>query len=73
MLITNIKWDTDGEVVDLPNKVEVPDEYNEDYDGIADYLSDEYGFCVETFSVDMKDDDIDEFGMFVNEVEGKVS
>lgn len=50
MLVTNIKWDTDGEVIDLPNEVEVPDEYDADYDGIADYLSDEYGFCVEGYS-----------------------
>lgn len=63
MLITKIKWYADDEDVDLPNKVEVPDEFDEDYEGIADYLLDKYGFCVKTFLVDMKDD----------EVEGKVS
>ena len=50
MLVTNIEWDTDGEVVDLPNEVEVPDECDGDYDSIAGYLSDEYGFCVEGYS-----------------------
>jgi hypothetical protein len=63
MLITKIKWYADDEDVDLPNKVEVPDEFDKDYEGIADYLLDKYGFCVKTFLVDMKDD----------KVEGKVS
>jgi hypothetical protein len=47
MLVTDIKWETDGEIVSLPTEVEVDD--------------------------NMSDDDIDEFGMYVNEVEGKVS
>ena len=50
MKITNIIWDTDGynpQELGLPNEVEISssiDEYN-----IADYLSDEYGFLVESF------------------------
>ena len=71
MKITNITWETDGEVVDLPTEVEVDDDLDEDE--IADYLSDEYGWLVESFALPMDDDDIDEFGMYVNEVEGKVS
>ena len=71
MKVTDIKWETDGEVVDLPTEVEVDDDLDE-YE-IADYLSDEYGWLVNGFSLPMDDDDIDEFGMYVNEVEGKVS
>ncbi len=71
MKVSNIKWVTDGEVVELPTEVEVAD--NLDDDQIADYLSDTYGWLVEGFALPMDDDDIDEFGMYVNEVEGKVS
>ena len=71
MEVTNIKWVTDGEVVDLPTKVEVEDGMSDDE--IADYLSDTYGWLVEGFSLPMDDDDIDKFGTYVNEVEGKVS
>jgi hypothetical protein len=71
MIVSDIKWETDGEVVDLPTEVEVDDDLDEDE--IVDYLSDEYGWLVESFALPMDDDDIDEFGMYVNEVEGKVS
>ena len=71
MEVTNIKWVTDGEVLDLPTKVEVEDGMSDDE--IADYLSDTYGWLVEGFSLPMDDDDIDKFGIYVNEVEGKVS
>jgi len=50
-LITNIKWDTDGiSIDDLPEEVEIP--YPIDPDDIADYLSDVYGWCVESFCMD---------------------
>ena len=71
MLVTDIKWETDGEIVDLPTEVEVDDKMDDDE--IADYLSDTYGWLVNGFALPMDDDDIDEFGLFVNEVEGKVS
>lgn len=74
MLVSKIKWDCDGEDpkdYDLPEEVEVDDDLDDDE--IADYLSDEYGWCVESFSLPMTDEDVDEFGYFVNEVEGKVS
>ena len=71
MKVSNIKWVTDGEVVELPTEVEVNDDLSDDE--IADYLSDTYGWLVDSFSLPMDDDDIDEFGMYVNEVEGKVS
>lgn len=71
MLVTNIKWETDGEEVDLPTEVEVFRDMDDDE--IADYLSDTYGWLVNGFAVPMDDNDIDWFGQFVNEVEGRVS
>lgn len=49
MKVTDIIWETDGEVVDLPSEVEVDDDVLEDE--IADYLSDTYGWLVESFSI----------------------
>lgn len=45
--VNNIVWDTDGENVSLPNEVtiDVDDGIDLQYE-IADYLSDEYGWCV---------------------------
>lgn len=71
MKVTDIIWETDGEVVDLPSEVEVAD--GMDDDEIADYLSDTYGWLVNGFSLPMDDNDVDAFGEYVNEVEGKVS
>ena len=71
MRVTNIKWETDGEVVDLPTEVEVEDGMSDDE--IADFLSDEYGWLVNGFSLPMDDNDRDYFGEYVNEVEGRVS
>ena len=46
MKAINILWDTDGEEVNLPNEIEIPDWVNkEDDDEISDYLSDTTGFC----------------------------
>lgn len=44
-IATNIKWDTDGEGVDLPNHMVIPDKVHDDVNAIGDYLSDETGFC----------------------------
>ena len=46
----NIQWDTDGEEVNLPERVEIP--FNVSFDDIADMLSDEYGFCVFGFDIE---------------------
>ncbi len=70
MIVSNIIWVTDGFEVDLPTEVEVEDGMSDNE--IADYLSDTYGWLVLEFSLPM-DDDIDEFGQYVNEVEAKVS
>jgi hypothetical protein len=69
MRVTNIKWETDGyEVDNLPTEVEVDDDLS-DYE-IADYLSDEYGWLVDSFALPT---DRDYFGEYVNEVEGRIS
>lgn len=57
MKITNIMWDTDGiSIDDLPEQLLIPDEvFAEDIrdeDGIADWLSDCYGWCVESFVIE---------------------
>lgn len=49
MKIKNIDWETDGEVVDLPTEVDLPNEIEEDE--IADALSDEYGWLVNSFEI----------------------
>lgn len=54
MKITNIVWDTDGydvEALCLPTETYVPSEVEEDE--IADWLSDEYGFLVESFLIEL--------------------
>jgi len=64
-LVTNIEWDTDGESVDnLPNDYYIPFtemmkdgetfdniDIEEMKDRIADYLSDEIGWCVKSFTI----------------------
>jgi hypothetical protein len=57
ILFYNIKWDTDGEKVKLPKRLRVSldkfdDEFDFAYEG-ADYLSDEYGWCVESFEYEI--------------------
>ena len=65
MKVTNIKWDVtdDAEDMDqaeiddilsqLPTEVELPEDIAEDdYDEIADWLSDQYEFLVESFRVE---------------------
>lgn len=58
MLITNISWDVSSDKYDedelddylgLPVEVELPD--NIDPNDAADWLADEYGFCVISFSM----------------------
>ena len=71
MLVSDIEWVTDGVDAELPNEVEVNNSLTDDE--IADYLSDTYGFLVESFALGMTDDDIDHFGMYVNKAEGMVS
>lgn len=57
MKATFIDWDVDDidviEELGLPDEVEIPDEVasSEEYDAVADYLSDAYGFCVNSFAL----------------------
>lgn len=69
--ITNIIWETDNEDVILPTEVEVEEHLGSEE--IADYLSNIYGYLVDSFAMPMTNDDRYYFGEFVNEVEGKVS
>lgn len=49
--VFRIEWDTDGESVNLPTEVvmDVEKEVLEDRTGIADRLSELYGWCVREF------------------------
>jgi hypothetical protein len=46
-----VKWDTDGFSVNELGLPEVVDMPTLDMYDIADYLSDEYGYCVESFEI----------------------
>ena len=62
-VITNIDWDTDGEVIeDLPKDVTFEMDYDDEYGAeldqdAADELTDRYGFCINTFSSTYYDED----------------
>lgn len=49
MTIIAINWETDGQIIDLPDEVELPDETPTDE--IADILSDRYGWLVNSFTI----------------------
>ncbi len=58
--VSDIEWDTDGEDVNLPEEIiisnptmEMLDDIDGYADAIADYLSDEYGFCVNNFNAEV--------------------
>ena len=44
--VYDIIWEADGEEIDLPTEVELPRDFGDDDDAIADFLSDEYGWLV---------------------------
>ena len=64
---TNINWDIEDNVTfeneendnlpNLPTRVEIPSHIEEEF--IADYLSDEYGFCVNWFDFGIECDVLD--------------
>ena len=52
--VYNIVWDIDeGDGIEffygLPEETELPDDIEDDH--IADWLSDEYGFCVDSYTI----------------------
>jgi hypothetical protein len=52
----DIEWETDGQDVDLPVEVELPDEIDVDAIGeVENYLSDEYGYLVKSFEIEYDD------------------
>lgn len=50
MKAINVVWETDGEKIDLPTEVDLPN--NIDEESIADYLSDKYGWLVLSFETE---------------------
>ena len=58
----DIDWETDGQDVDLPEEVELPEDIDTDEIGeVEDYLSDEYGYLVNSFEIyddDEEEDDV---------------
>ncbi|MCM1230086.1 MAG: hypothetical protein NC489_08135 [Ruminococcus flavefaciens] len=44
MRAVDIRWDTDGEDIDLPSVIELP-EGLVDEDEISDYITNQTGFC----------------------------
>jgi len=81
--ISHIDWGVDNDVVNtLPSETIIElevDDISELDDAVANKLSDEFGFCVNEFAVYYSDEFgnaiefEDEFGGYVNYVEGKVS
>ena len=49
----NIIWDTDGEDIDLPTEIEIPDYLIEDED-ISDFITEATGFCHNGFTIEVK-------------------
>ena len=43
-----VNWETDNQKVDLPKEVEIPDDIKEE--DISDYLSDKYGWLVNSWN-----------------------
>ena len=51
MKVVDIIWETDGEDVDLPTEMDIPDSIDpDDDDAITDYLSDETGWLVVAYT-----------------------
>lgn len=53
----NIKWETDGEIVDLPSEVDLPigiaelEDEEANYESVNNYLSDKYGWLVQDYDL----------------------
>lgn len=45
----NIKWETDGNIADLPNEVYIPNKIEDNC--VTDYLSDEYGYLINSYEL----------------------
>lgn len=51
MKAVNIKWETDGEDVNLPTEMDIPKEIEEDEDDISDYISNMTGWLHNGFEI----------------------
>ena len=51
MNVTNIKWETDGQTVDLPKEVNIPRGMFNTKEEIVNYLSDRHGFLIKSCSI----------------------
>lgn len=51
MKAINIKWDTDGEDIELPSEIEIPPGMT-DEDEISEYISDVTCFCHKGFDLE---------------------
>jgi len=53
--VINIKWETDGYDVNLPNEIEIPKEFinfdGVDEDAVSDWLSDTTGWLHDGFTI----------------------
>ena len=58
--VFNIVWDTDDIDVDLPEEVNIPKDDINDEEEIADWLSDVYGWLVESFDYSLPDEEEEE-------------
>ena len=51
----NIKWETDGYEVDLPNEVDIPDRFIDkdgvDVESVDDWLSYTFGYVLDGFEI----------------------
>ena len=53
MKAVGIIWETDGEEIDLPTELKLPDDMDKkDEDAITDYLSDEIGWLVISYKIE---------------------
>lgn len=53
MKVVDIIWETDGEELDLPTEMEIPDDIDPDDDyAITDYMSDGTGFLVLAYTLE---------------------
>lgn len=54
--VINIKWETDGQEVDLPNEIDIPEKFIDedgiDEDAVSDWISDETGWLHDGFEIE---------------------
>lgn len=70
--ITNIKWDTDGQKVKLPKEelYEIDGDYliNILEDEMNDYLSDNYGYCMDSYNCEIVEEPNENVQLLIEDV-----